>query len=105
MHRRRRIEGNDSKASFEKNYRVGSVLGRGGFGTVYSGVRVVDGRQVAIKHVARSKVLDWDTVREMASLFLTNVLIVFSSVEWSEGSHGAEAAALSARPGGGGHPH
>ena len=45
----------------EQRYQVTGILGKGGFGTVYSGVRRSDGVGVAIKQVHSCKVNRWDT--------------------------------------------
>ena len=51
-----------SSGSLEENYEVGEVLGNGGFGIVYTGLRKKDKTKVAIKHIAKGKVTGMEMV-------------------------------------------
>ena len=48
----------------EHAFIIRGVLGKGGFGVVYSGVRMQDGLNVAIKEVPVNKVLEWSMLGE-----------------------------------------
>ncbi|XP_076860177.1 serine/threonine-protein kinase pim-2 [Brachyhypopomus gauderio] len=60
--------GKTVKEPFDQQYKVGALLGSGGFGSVYSGQRVSDGLQVAIKQVFRDRVQQWARLSDEPSL-------------------------------------
>lgn len=47
---------------FDHEYKIGKVLGEGGFGRVYSAVRLRDNFPVAVKQVSRHKIPSLVTV-------------------------------------------
>ena len=68
-----------TREPFEKAYKVYHVLGKGGFGIVYAGVRNHDGLQVAIKHIAKAKIKDWGQV-SYQFLFNLSIQLRFDSI-------------------------
>ncbi|XP_036442835.1 serine/threonine-protein kinase pim-2-like [Colossoma macropomum] len=48
-----------AKEPFDKQYRCGAPLGKGGFGPVFAAERISDGLQVAVKQILRDSVQQW----------------------------------------------
>ena len=56
----------NTRDCFEKSYKIRHVLGKGGFGIVYAGIRNADGLDVAVKHIAKAKIKDWGQVSHIS---------------------------------------
>ncbi|RMB88882.1 hypothetical protein DUI87_34725 [Hirundo rustica rustica] len=63
------------KKELQDLYQRGRQLGSGGFGTVFSGIRLSDGRPVAIKRVARESVLQWVELPDSTRVPMEIVLV------------------------------
>ncbi|KAM7393483.1 hypothetical protein PAMP_020349 [Pampus punctatissimus] len=74
------LQAEDDKQMFKKLYRLDSVLGKGEFSIVYSGVRLADGLPVAVKHVRSDKVTLCGTVVPLEIVLLKKVAETFRGV-------------------------
>ncbi|XP_059334389.1 serine/threonine-protein kinase pim-1-like [Ammospiza nelsoni] len=79
--------------TLQERYRLGSLLGRGGFGRVFAATRLSDGAPVAIKRVPRNRVRHWGELPDGTSAPLEIVLLakvstgfpgVVQLLEWLE---------------------
>ncbi|XP_053860753.1 serine/threonine-protein kinase pim-1-like [Vidua macroura] len=56
-----------AQQGLKEQYRLGSLLGRGGFGSIFVATRLSDGAPVAIKRVPWNRVLHWDELPDGTS--------------------------------------
>ncbi|XP_071311640.1 serine/threonine-protein kinase pim-2-like [Agelaius tricolor] len=79
--------------ALQERYRLGSLLGRGGFGSVFAATRLSDGAPVAIKRVPRNRVRHWGELPDGSRAPLEIVLLakvstgfpgVVQLLEWLE---------------------
>ncbi|NXK97001.1 PIM1 kinase, partial [Formicarius rufipectus] len=70
-----KLQPGKEKEPLEQLYRVGPLLGSGGFGSVYSGIRLSDGAPVAIKRVARDRISQWGELPSGSRVPLEIVLL------------------------------
>ncbi|XP_066062044.1 serine/threonine-protein kinase pim-1-like [Chamaea fasciata] len=85
--------GGNAQQGLQEQYRLGSLLGRGGFGRVFAGTRLSDGAPVSIKRVPQNRVRHWgelpnDTSAPLEIVLLDRVSTGFPGVvqllEWLE---------------------
>jgi serine/threonine protein kinase len=70
------IGSEDTHTTIDKYYHVERILGKGGFGIVYAGVRKSDGLRVAIKEVPVAKVTEWSVLG--GSIVPLELLLLYS---------------------------
>ncbi|XP_037981960.1 serine/threonine-protein kinase pim-1-like [Motacilla alba alba] len=82
-----------AQRGLKEQYRLGSLLGRGGFGSVFAATRLSDGAPVAIKRVPRNHVQHWGELPDGTSAPLEIVLLakvstgfpgIIQLLEWCE---------------------
>ncbi|XP_059346539.1 serine/threonine-protein kinase pim-1-like [Ammospiza nelsoni] len=83
----------NAQEALQERYRLGSLLGRGGFGSVFAATRLSDGAPVAIKRVPRDRIRHWGELPDGTSAPLEIVLLakvstgcggVIQLLEWLE---------------------
>ncbi|PAV91744.1 hypothetical protein WR25_09247 isoform E [Diploscapter pachys] len=82
-------------ANFKRKYKMGAELGRGGFGTVYAGFRIHDGKGVACKYISRTNVTEWKEyngrlipLEIVLLLECSGIKGVIETLDWFERSDG-----------------
>ncbi|NXF00195.1 PIM1 kinase, partial [Menura novaehollandiae] len=82
-----------AQEALQERYQLGSLLGSGGFSSVYSGTRLADGAPVAIKVVSRDRIGQWGELPNGTRVPLEIVLLdkvsrgcagVIQLLEWVE---------------------